>query len=135
MLAIARLDSGDVGRRSRARGQLGKQLIAKYALDAGKDPQGYAIGIKELWEIDPAKHQAGLVVHTAGWPMDTETYGGGFLYHLEDNRVTLGLVVGLTVTDGETLGVAVGRFAGSTNCSTAWPLSAAFMNAVQIRAG
>jgi electron-transferring-flavoprotein dehydrogenase len=78
-----------------ARGQLGRQLIARFNLDAGKDPQAYALGVKELWEIDPAKHQAGLVIHTAGWPMDTQTYGGGFLYHLEGNLVTLGLVVGL----------------------------------------
>jgi len=78
-----------------ARGHLGKQLIAKYQLDAGRDPQSYAIGIKELWEIDPAKAKPGLVVHTAGWPMDSQTYGGGFLYHLEGNKATLGLVVGL----------------------------------------
>ena len=78
-----------------ARGQLGRQLIAKYKLDAGRDPQSYAIGVKELWEIDPNRHQPGLVVHTAGWPMDPMTYGGGFMYHLEDNKVTLGLVVGL----------------------------------------
>ncbi|MGL6109993.1 MAG: NAD(P)/FAD-dependent oxidoreductase, partial [Rubrivivax sp.] len=78
-----------------ARGHLGKQLIAKYQLDAGRDPQSYAIGIKELWEIDPAKAKPGLVVHTAGWPMDGQTYGGGFLYHLEGNKATLGLVVGL----------------------------------------
>jgi len=78
-----------------ARGHLGKQLIAKFKLDEGKDPQSYAIGIKELWEIDPAKAKPGLVVHTAGWPMDTSTYGGGFLYHLEDNKVTLGFVTGL----------------------------------------
>jgi electron-transferring-flavoprotein dehydrogenase len=78
-----------------ARGHLGKQLIAKYQLDAGRDPQSYAIGIKELWEIDPAKAKPGLVVHTVGWPMDSQTYGGGFLYHLEGNKATLGLVVGL----------------------------------------
>jgi electron-transferring-flavoprotein dehydrogenase len=78
-----------------ARGHLGKQLIAKYKLDAGKDPQSYAIGVKELWEIDPAKAKPGLVVHTAGWPMDSSTYGGGFLYHLEGNKVTLGFVTGL----------------------------------------
>jgi electron-transferring-flavoprotein dehydrogenase len=78
-----------------ARGHLGKQLIAKYQLDAGKDPQSYAIGIKELWEIPADKAQPGLVVHTAGWPMKTDTYGGGFLYHLEGNKVTLGYVVGL----------------------------------------
>ncbi len=82
-----------------ARGQLGKQLIAKYKLDAGRDPQSYAIGIKELWEIDPAKAKPGLVVHTAGWPMDNDTYGGGFLYHLADNKATLGLVVGLDYTN------------------------------------
>jgi electron-transferring-flavoprotein dehydrogenase len=77
------------------RGQLGRQLIAHYKLDQGRDPQAYAIGVKELWEIDPERHQPGLVVHTAGWPMDSQTYGGGFMYHLEDNKVTLGLVVGL----------------------------------------
>jgi len=78
-----------------ARGHLGKQLIAKYKLDTGRDPQSYAIGIKELWEIDPARAKPGRVVHTAGWPMDNDTYGGGFLYHLEGNKVTLGYVVGL----------------------------------------
>ncbi len=78
-----------------ARGHLGKQLIARYKLDAGKDPQTYAIGIKELWEIDPARAKPGLVVHTAGWPMQDQTFGGGFLYHLAENKVTLGFVVGL----------------------------------------
>jgi len=78
-----------------SRGQLGKQLIARFKLDEGRDPQAYAIGVKELWEIDPARHRPGLVVHTAGWPHDLDTYGGGFLYHLEDNKVTLGLVTGL----------------------------------------
>jgi electron-transferring-flavoprotein dehydrogenase len=82
-----------------ARGHLGRQLIAKFKLDEGKDPQAYALGVKELWEIDPANHKPGLVVHTAGWPMDSKTYGGGFLYHLEDNKVTLGLVVGLDYTN------------------------------------
>jgi electron-transferring-flavoprotein dehydrogenase len=78
-----------------ARGHLGKQLISKYKLDAGKDPQSFGIGIKELWEIDPARHQPGLVLHSAGWPMDSSTYGGAFLYHLENNQVALGFVVGL----------------------------------------
>ena len=78
-----------------ARGHLGKQLIARFSLDEGRDPQSYAIGIKELWEIDPAKARPGLVVHTAGWPMDEHTYGGGFLYHLEGGKVTLGFVTGL----------------------------------------
>jgi electron-transferring-flavoprotein dehydrogenase len=78
-----------------ARGHLGKQLIARYALDKGRDPQSYALGVKELWEIDPARARPGLVVHTAGWPMDEQTYGGGFLYHLEGNLVTLGFVTGL----------------------------------------
>ncbi len=78
-----------------ARGHLGRQLIAKYQLDQGRDPQSYALGVKELWEIDPAKAKPGLVVHTAGWPMDEHTYGGGFLYHLEGNKVTLGFVTGL----------------------------------------
>ncbi|QGZ42933.1 electron transfer flavoprotein-ubiquinone oxidoreductase [Pseudoduganella flava] len=78
-----------------SRGHLGKQLIAKYDLNKGKDPQAYGIGIKELWEIDPAKHQPGLVVHTTGWPLDWDTYGGSFLYHLENNQVVVGYVVGL----------------------------------------
>ncbi len=78
-----------------ARGNLGRQLNNKYGLDAGSDPQAYGIGIKELWEIDPAKHQPGLVIHTAGWPLETDTYGGSFLYHLENNQVMIGFVVGL----------------------------------------
>ncbi|WP_027017235.1 electron transfer flavoprotein-ubiquinone oxidoreductase [Comamonas composti] len=78
-----------------SRGHLGKQIIAKYRLDEGKDPQTYGLGIKELWEIDPARHKPGFVMHTAGWPMDNKTYGGAFLYHLEDNLVTLGFITGL----------------------------------------
>jgi len=78
-----------------SRGHLGRQLNEKLKLNAGKDPQSYGIGIKELWEIDPAKHQPGLVIHTAGWPLDADTYGGSFLYHLEDNKVAIGLIVGL----------------------------------------
>jgi electron-transferring-flavoprotein dehydrogenase len=79
-----------------SRGHLGKQLMAKYDLNKGKDPQTYGIGIKELWEIDPAKHQPGLVIHTAGWPLANDTYGGSFLYHLENNQVAVGFVVGLS---------------------------------------
>ncbi len=79
-----------------ARGHLGKQLMQKFNLNADSDPQTYGIGIKELWEIDPAKHQPGLVVHTAGWPLKSDTYGGSFLYHLENNQVAVGLVVGLS---------------------------------------
>jgi len=78
-----------------SRGHLGKQLMAKYDLNKGKDPQTYGIGIKELWEIDPAKHKPGLVIHTAGWPLDNDTYGGSFLYHLENNQVVVGFIVGL----------------------------------------
>ncbi|MBP6718535.1 MAG: electron transfer flavoprotein-ubiquinone oxidoreductase [Rhodoferax sp.] len=78
-----------------SRGHLGKQLIAKYKLDEGRDPQTYGIGIKEVWEIDPARHQPGFVMHTAGWPMDSSTYGGAFLYHAEDNKVALGFITGL----------------------------------------
>ena len=78
-----------------ARGHLGKQVINRHRLDGGRDPQAYALGIKELWEVPPDKAQPGLVVHTAGWPMDSSTYGGGFLYHFEDNKVTLGFVTGL----------------------------------------
>ncbi|KRC14962.1 electron transfer flavoprotein-ubiquinone oxidoreductase [Acidovorax sp. Root217] len=78
-----------------SRGHLGKQLISRFKLDAHSDPQSYAIGIKELWEIDPARHQPGFVMHTAGWPMENDTYGGAFLYHLDDNKVTLGFITGL----------------------------------------
>ena len=78
-----------------ARGHLGKQLIAKFKLDAGKDPQTYGIGVKELWEIDPKRHQPGFVLHTAGWPMDNSTYGGAFLYHADDNKIALGFITGL----------------------------------------
>ena len=78
-----------------ARGHLGKELIARFKLDAGKDPQTYAIGIKELWEVPADQAQPGHVVHTAGWPMTDDTFGGGFLYHLEGNKVTLGFVIGL----------------------------------------
>jgi electron-transferring-flavoprotein dehydrogenase len=78
-----------------ARGHLGKQLIAKFKLDAGKDPQSYGLGIKEVWEIDPKRHTPGFVMHTAGWPMDNSTYGGAFLYHMEDNKVSLGFITGL----------------------------------------
>ncbi|MBC8006562.1 MAG: electron transfer flavoprotein-ubiquinone oxidoreductase, partial [Prolixibacteraceae bacterium] len=77
------------------RGQLGRQLLAKYKLDEGRDPQVYGIGLKELWQIPAEKHQSGLVIHTAGWPLDTTTYGGSFLYHMEDNLVSIGFVVGL----------------------------------------
>ena len=78
-----------------SRGHLGKQLMVKYDLNAGKDPQSYGIGIKELWEIEPSKHQPGLVIHTTGWPLDAGTYGGSFLYHLDNNQVAVGYVVGL----------------------------------------
>jgi len=78
-----------------SRGHLGKQLERQFDLRNGRDPQTYAIGIKELWEIDPALHQPGLVIHTAGWPLDNDVYGGSFLYHLENNQVAIGYVVGL----------------------------------------
>ena len=78
-----------------SRGHLGKQLIAKYQLDAGCDPQTYGLGIKEVWEIDPKRHKPGFVMHTAGWPLDSDTYGGSFLYHMEDNKVALGFITGL----------------------------------------
>jgi electron-transferring-flavoprotein dehydrogenase len=77
------------------RGSLTKTLFAKFGLREGVEPQTFGIGIKELWEIDPAKHRPGRVVHTVGWPLDWETYGGSFLYHLENNQVAVGYVVGL----------------------------------------
>ena len=79
------------------RGHLGKRLIAKYNLDKDADPQHYGIGIKELWEIDPAKHKPGLVMHGAGWPLnETGSSGGWWLYHAENNQVTLGMIVDLS---------------------------------------
>ena len=81
------------------RGHLAKQLEARFNLRDGADPQTYGIGIKELWEVKPENHRPGLVVHTAGWPMDNATYGGGFVYHLEDNLVAVGYVVGLAYTN------------------------------------
>ncbi len=77
------------------RGQLGRQLMDRFDLRANVEAQTYGIGIKELWEVDPAQHKPGLVMHTAGWPLDTKTYGGSFLYHLEDNQVAVGYVIGL----------------------------------------
>ena len=75
------------------RGQLGKELIEKFELDKDADPQHYAIGFKELWEVDPSQHEEGKVVHGSGWPLSKGTSGGAFSYHLEDNLVTLGLIV------------------------------------------
>ncbi len=77
------------------RGSLTKILFDRFNLRDGVDPQTYGIGIKELWEVDPAKHQPGKIVHTVGWPLDTSTYGGSFLYHMEDNQVAVGFVIGL----------------------------------------
>src|SRR5579862_4972828 len=78
-----------------ARGSLTRTLVDRFNLRRDADPQTYGLGVKELWEIDPAKHQPGLIVHTVGWPMDSATYGGSFLYHLEDRQVAVGFVVGL----------------------------------------
>ena len=77
------------------RGSLTKTLFERFGLRDGVDPQTYGIGIKELWEIDPAKHRPGLVLHTIGWPLAADTYGGSFLYHFERNLVSVGFVVGL----------------------------------------
>ena len=77
------------------RGSLTKTLFDRFNLRDGVDPQTYGIGIKELWEIDPAKHQPGKIIHTVGWPLDASTYGGSFLYHLENNQVAVGFVIGL----------------------------------------
>ena len=77
------------------RGSLTKMLEARFNLRDGVQPQAYGIGIKELWEVDPANHKPGKIVHTVGWPMDARTYGGSFLYHLEDNQVAVGFVIAL----------------------------------------
>jgi electron-transferring-flavoprotein dehydrogenase len=78
-----------------ARGSLTKMLIERFHLRQGVDPQKFGIGIKEIWQIDPAKHKPGLVMHTLGWPLDWRTGGGSFMYHLEDNQISIGLVVHL----------------------------------------
>ncbi|MGE5268432.1 MAG: electron transfer flavoprotein-ubiquinone oxidoreductase [Thiohalocapsa sp.] len=77
------------------RGSLSKRLIERFHLRDGHDPQTYALGVKELWEVPAEQHQPGLVVHTIGWPLDNATYGGSFLYHLEERQVAVGFVVGL----------------------------------------
>ena len=81
------------------RGHIGKQLIKRFNLDADVDPQHYAIGLKEIWDIDPSRHEQGLVVHTAGWPLDDANPGGSFLYHLENNQVVVGLIVDLSYSN------------------------------------
>ncbi len=77
------------------RGSLTKTLFERFKLREGVDPQTYGIGIKELWEIDPAQSQPGKIIHTTGWPLDPRTYGGSFLYHMENNQVAVGFVIGL----------------------------------------
>ncbi|HLR30786.1 MAG TPA: electron transfer flavoprotein-ubiquinone oxidoreductase [Paenalcaligenes sp.] len=78
-----------------SRGHLGRRLTEHFKLQEGRNAQSYGIGIKEMWEVDPSQSHPGLVVHTAGWPLDSDTYGGSFLYHLDNNLVVVGLVVGL----------------------------------------
>src|SRR6266446_5893233 len=82
-----------------ARGSLSKQLIAKFSLDANSEPPKFGIGLKEVWEIDPAKHQKGLIQHSFGWPLNNSTGGGSFLYHYDDNKVAVGFVVHLNYDD------------------------------------
>ena len=77
------------------RGHLGKEVIKKYSLDQNKSPQQYGIGFKEIWEVSDSQHDEGLVVHTAGWPLDNQTYGGSFCYHAEKNQIYIGYVIGL----------------------------------------
>ena len=77
------------------RGSLTKTLFERFNLRDGTDPQAFGIGIKELWEVDPSVHQEGMVMHTIGWPVDSSTYGGSFLYHLENNQISVGYVIGL----------------------------------------
>ncbi|WP_430455773.1 electron transfer flavoprotein-ubiquinone oxidoreductase [Rheinheimera sp.] len=81
------------------RGHLGKELIRHYQLDKDCSPQHYAIGFKEIWDIDPNKHQSGLVVHTAGWPLEQGTSGGGYLYHADNNQVVVGLIIDLNYSN------------------------------------
>ena len=77
------------------RGHLGKQLVKKYNLDEGKSPQSYGIGLKEIWEIDEVNHKEGSIMHSAGWPLSNDIYGGSFLYHMDKNQISIGFVVGL----------------------------------------
>ncbi|MCD7100278.1 electron transfer flavoprotein-ubiquinone oxidoreductase [Stenotrophomonas sp. MMGLT7] len=84
-----------------ARGHLTKRLVKRFALDADSDPQAYSIGIKELWQLPEGRVMPGKIVHTLGWPADTRTYGGSFLYHLDNNQVALGYVSGLDYRDPE----------------------------------
>jgi electron-transferring-flavoprotein dehydrogenase len=77
------------------RGSLSQKLMAEFGLREACDPQTYAIGLKEIWRVDPAKHQQGRIEHTIGWPMDSATYGGSFIYHMEEHQVAVGYVVGL----------------------------------------
>jgi electron-transferring-flavoprotein dehydrogenase len=102
------LDTFQIGMELRAnytlfaegsRGHLGKELIKQFQLDKNCDPQSYGIGLKEVWEIDPSKHSEGLVIHSAGWPLSQDTYGGSFLYHLAGNQVAVGFVVGLSYSN------------------------------------
>lgn len=82
------------------RGNLGKELIQHFKLDAGRDPQHYGLGIKEIWEIDPSKHKPGLVMHSAGWPLtESGSAGGAFLYHAENNQVYIGLITDLSYSN------------------------------------
>jgi electron-transferring-flavoprotein dehydrogenase len=81
------------------RGHLGKGLQQRFKLSDGRDPQTYGIGLKELWEVAPGRHRPGLVVHSAGWPLKSDTYGGSFMYHMENNLVATGFVVGLAYTN------------------------------------
>ena len=83
------------------RGHLSKQLIKRFALDKDSDPQSYGIGIKELWQLPEGRTQPGKIQHTVGWPLDNDTYGGSFLYHLENNQVAIGFVCGLDYQDPE----------------------------------
>lgn len=81
------------------RGHLGKQVIRQFNLDAGRDPQAYSIGIKEIWKARPEVHRPGMVVHTAGWPLNSRTYGGSFMYHMENNEIAIGFTVGLNYSN------------------------------------
>jgi electron-transferring-flavoprotein dehydrogenase len=81
------------------RGHLGKQLETRFGLRAGQDPQVYGLGIKELWEVSPRQHAKGLVMHTAGWPLAADTYGGSWMYHYGENLVSIGFVVGLNYSN------------------------------------
>ena len=108
-----------------ARGNLGKQLLARFKLDEGREPQKFGLGLKELWQVAPDKHRKGLVQHTFGWPLDGSTGGGSFLYHLDDNLVSVGFVLHLELRQSVSVAVRGIPALQDASCWCATPSPAA----------